>query len=65
MKRIYEFIDTERFYDLLLNGRVVKTYAKRKYSRQQAEDHASKEVQRAVRIFGNKNIEYNGSFINA
>lgn len=62
MKRRYEFIEGEKFYDLVLNGTVIRSFSKRKYSKQEAEDKAGDVVSKAVKIHGLKNVEYNGCY---
>lgn len=66
MKKHYEFIEGEKFYDLVLNGLiVVRSFSKRKYSKQEAEDKAGDEVNKAIIKYGFDKVEYNGWFANA
>ena len=68
MKLEYQFKESggnQPAYLLILNDRVIKTYLKTRFSRQDAEDRASDEVARAIKKHGVKNVSYDGYLINA
>lgn len=56
----FEFTEEPGSYFLKLKGKVVKVYSKSRFSKQEAEDRASKEVEKAIKKYGIGRVEYDG-----
>lgn len=55
----YQFEENAHSYYLVLNGKTLKRYSKKIFSKQEAESKASEIVERAIKKFGSK-VEYDG-----
>lgn len=50
-------------YTLYLNGNIHSVYPKYRYSKQEAEDAASDEVQKYIERYGYDNVSYDGALV--
>lgn len=57
----FEFTETENSYRLSLNRAIIRVYTKSRHSEQEAEDKASKVVNKAIDKHGLRKVIYNGN----
>lgn len=56
----YEFLEVDASYLLILNSNVCKRFSKKMFSKQEAEEAASKEVGKAIKKYGAAKVRYDG-----